>query len=39
MAIEVVKVELKTVSDASGMEDAIKKGQFAADEVIAVIGC
>src|SRR6267378_1549472 len=38
MAIEVVKVELKTVSDASGMEDAIKKGQFAADEVIAVIG-
>jgi cyanuric acid amidohydrolase len=38
MAIEVVKVELKTVSDASGMEDAIKKGQFSADEVIAVIG-
>jgi cyanuric acid amidohydrolase len=38
MAIEVVKVELKTVSDASGMENAIKKGQFAADEVIAVIG-
>jgi cyanuric acid amidohydrolase len=38
MAIEVVKVELKTVSDASGMEDAIKKGQFTADEVIAVIG-
>jgi ring-opening amidohydrolase-like protein len=38
MAIEVVKVELKTVSDASGMEDAIKKGQFAADEVVAVIG-
>jgi ring-opening amidohydrolase-like protein len=38
MAIEVVKVELKTVSDASGMADAIKKGQFTADEVIAVIG-
>jgi ring-opening amidohydrolase-like protein len=38
MAIEVVKVELKTVSDASGMADAIKSGQFAADEVIAVIG-
>lgn len=38
MAIEVVKVELKTVSDASGMEDAIKKGQFTADEVVAVIG-
>jgi ring-opening amidohydrolase-like protein len=38
MAIEVVKVELKTVSDASGMADAIKTGQFTADEVIAVIG-
>jgi cyanuric acid amidohydrolase len=38
MSIEVVKVELKTVSDASGMADAIKSGQFAADEVIAVIG-
>jgi len=38
MAIEVVKVELKNVQDASGMEAAIKKGQFRADEVIAVIG-
>ena len=38
MAIEVAKVELKNVQDASGMEAAIKKGQFAADEVIAVIG-
>jgi ring-opening amidohydrolase-like protein len=38
MAIEVVKVELKTVSDASGMADAITKGQFTADEVVAVIG-
>lgn len=38
MAIEVVKVELKNVQDASGMEAAIKKGQFAADQVIAVIG-
>ncbi|MDE1972233.1 MAG: ring-opening amidohydrolase [Hyphomicrobiales bacterium] len=38
MAIEVVKVELKNVQDASGMEAAIKKGQFSADEVIAVIG-
>jgi barbiturase len=38
MAIEVLKVELKNVQDASGMEAAIKKGQFAADEVIAVIG-
>lgn len=38
MAIEVLKVELKNVQDASGMEAAIKKGQFAADEVIAIIG-
>jgi cyanuric acid amidohydrolase len=38
MAIEVAKVELKNVQDASGMEALIKKGQFAADEVIAVIG-
>jgi cyanuric acid amidohydrolase len=38
MAIEVVKVELKNVQDASGMAAAIKKGQFSADEVIAVIG-
>ena len=38
MAIEVAKVELKNVQDASGMEAAIKKGQFAADEVVAVIG-
>jgi cyanuric acid amidohydrolase len=38
MAIEVAKVELKNVQDASGMEAAIKQGQFGADEVIAVIG-
>ena len=38
MAIEVAKVELKNVQDASGMEAAINKGQFKADEVIAVIG-
>jgi barbiturase len=38
MAIEVAKVELKNVQDASGMEAAIKKGQFKADEVIAIIG-
>ena len=38
MAIEVAKVELKSVQDASGMEAAINKGQFKADEVIAVIG-
>ena len=38
MAIEVAKVELKTVQDASGLEERIRAGQFAAKEVIAVIG-
>jgi ring-opening amidohydrolase-like protein len=38
MAIEVAKVELKTVQDASGLEACIKNGQFEPDEVIAVIG-
>jgi cyanuric acid amidohydrolase len=38
MAIEVAKVELKTVQDASGLEKCIAAGQFAADEVIAVVG-
>src|SRR5690349_19530172 len=33
MAIEVLKVELKSVSDASGLEKAITGGQFKADEV------
>jgi ring-opening amidohydrolase-like protein len=38
MAIEVAKVELKTVQDASGLEELITAGKFGADEVIAVIG-
>jgi ring-opening amidohydrolase-like protein len=38
MAIEVAKVELKTVMDASGLEACIKTGQFTADQVVAVIG-
>jgi cyanuric acid amidohydrolase len=38
MAIEVAKVELKTVQDASGLEACIRKGRFAADQVIAIIG-
>src|SRR5947207_7906899 len=38
MAIEVAKVELKTVQDASGVEELIKAGKFTADQVIAVIG-
>ncbi len=38
MAIEVAKVELKNVQDASGLEDCINKGRFTADQIIAVIG-
>ena len=38
MAIEVAKVELKTVQDASGLEACINKGRFTADQVIAIIG-
>src|SRR5262249_11257888 len=38
MAIEVAKIELKTVQDASGLDACIAHGQFTADEVIAVIG-
>src|SRR6202140_1990770 len=38
MAIEVAKVELRTVQDASGVEGLIAAGKFRADEVIAVIG-
>src|SRR5205823_10478387 len=38
MAIEVAKVELKSVQDASGLEERIREKQFAADEVVAVIG-
>ena len=38
MAIEVAKVELKNVQDASGLEACIKSGKFAANQVIAVIG-
>jgi cyanuric acid amidohydrolase len=38
MAIEVAKVELKTVQDASGLEKCIAAEQFTADEVVAVVG-
>jgi ring-opening amidohydrolase-like protein len=38
MSIEVAKVELKSVQDASGLEACLADGQFTADEVIAVIG-
>jgi barbiturase len=38
MAIEVAKVELKNVQDASGLKACIEAGRFSADEVTAVIG-
>jgi len=38
MAVEVVKVEIKHVQDASGLEERIRAGQMSADGVIAVIG-
>ncbi|MBM3219734.1 MAG: ring-opening amidohydrolase [Candidatus Rokubacteria bacterium] len=38
MAIDAAKVELKTVQDASGLEELIRAGRMKADEVVAVIG-
>lgn len=38
MALEVAKIEIKSVQDASGLEACITAGQFTADEVVAVIG-
>ena len=38
MAIDAVKIELKTVQDASGLDACIRNGRFTADQVIAVIG-
>jgi barbiturase len=38
MAIEVAKIEIQSVMDASGLAEHISRGDFAADEVIAVIG-
>ena len=38
MAIDVAKVEIKSVSDASGLEELIASGRMTADEVVAVIG-
>jgi barbiturase len=38
MAVEVAKIELKSVQDAAGLEERILAGRFAADEVVAVIG-
>ena len=38
MAMEVVKVDLKTVQDASTLDADIRNEQFSGDQVIAVIG-
>ena len=38
MPFEVRKVEIKSVSDASGLAELIDDGVFAADDVVAVIG-
>ena len=38
MAIDVAKVEIKSVSDASGLEELIASGRMVADEVVAAIG-
>jgi barbiturase len=38
MPFEVRKVEIKSVTDASGLAELIDEGVFAADDVIAVIG-
>ena len=37
-AIEVHKVPIESVSDASGLSELIEKGVFSADDVIAVVG-
>lgn len=38
MAVEVAKVEIKSVQDASGLAECIREGRFSADQVVAVIG-
>lgn len=38
MAIDVRKIEIKSVSDASGLDEWIASGDVAADEIVAVIG-
>lgn len=38
MAVEVAKFELKTVNDASGLDECIRSGRMKADDVMAVIG-
>jgi cyanuric acid amidohydrolase len=38
MAVEVAKIELKHVQDASGLEALISAGKMQADQVVAVVG-
>ena len=38
MAVEVAKVEIKKVNDASGLAERIEAGQIKADDVVALIG-
>jgi hypothetical protein len=38
MSVEVAKIEIKSVMDASGLDDRITSEQFNADDVVAVIG-
>jgi cyanuric acid amidohydrolase len=38
VAIDVIKVEIKSAADASGLEEAIASGRMRADDVVAIIG-
>ena len=38
MAIDVAKIEIKSVSDASGLDELITSGRMAANDIVAVIG-
>ncbi|MBO6783124.1 MAG: ring-opening amidohydrolase [Alphaproteobacteria bacterium] len=38
MAIDVRKIEIKSVSDASGLDEWIEAGDVSADQIVAVIG-
>ncbi len=38
MAIDVRKIEIKSVSDASGLDEWIRSGDILADDIVAVIG-
>jgi cyanuric acid amidohydrolase len=38
MAIDVRKIEIKSVMDAAGLDEWVTSGDVAADEIVAVIG-